>query len=35
VIWTQIDDTNYGWNGGNNAIFQMGHWCQWTVKLSP
>ena len=28
VIWTQIDDTNYGWNGGNNAIFQMGHWCQ-------
>ena len=28
VIWTQIDDTNYGWNGGNNAIFKMGHWCQ-------
>ena len=28
VIWTQIDDTNYGWNGGNNKIFQMSHWCQ-------
>ena len=28
VIWTQIDDKNYGWNGGNNTIFQMSHWCQ-------